>query len=285
MVNAGTIVASCRLHVLRWNRRAAMLTLCLALPSFLALPSSQALAADACSKLVISGDPAYPPLSWYDGSVMRGAAVDIVTTVLDRLHIAYEKRYAGPFLRVLNEAKIGHVDIIVELKDTPDRRAYLDYAATPIFVNPVAVFASKQHPLKYTQWTDLVGLNGGRTLGNKFGGGFDEFLASRLKVEEASEIALNFDKLAAGRIDYFVSSYYPALSYLLQQHREAEFDAMQPFVTANDNFVGWSKASTCLPQLDAFNAVLVKMAQSGELKRIVDASLSAYRTSPDRPAF
>jgi polar amino acid transport system substrate-binding protein len=230
-----------------------------------------------CERVVVTGDPDYPPFSWYENGKFYGSAIEIVTAALKRIGLPYEVRYVGPFLRALNEARAGSVDIIAELKDNADRRAYLAFSKVPIFANPVAVFTRADRKLPFKEWGDLTGLRGGVTLGNKFGGGFDEYLAAQLTVETADRIKQNFDKLAYARIDYFVNSYYPALTYLVRANREAEFTALQPFVTASDNFVGWSRASACVGRLEQFDAALTAMVRSGEVRRIQDENFEKLR--------
>ncbi len=241
----------------------------------LSLAVSPCMAAEgACERVVLAGDPEYPPFSWYDGHAMRGAAIEIVQKALERAGIPYEVRYVGPFNRVLLSAKNGSVDVVAELKDRPERREYLVFSKTAIYSNPVAVFVRSDRKIVYREWKDLVGLHGGVTLGNKFGGGFDDYLERSLAVESANGIATNFTKLELGRIDYFVNSYYPALSYLESEHKITQFKALHPFVTESSNFVGWSKSSPCLARLEEFDHALAAMLKSGEIKRILESNLS-----------
>lgn len=237
----------------------------------------------ACAKVVISGDPDYPPFSWYDGRAMHGAAIEIAQKAFEHAGIPFEVRYVGPFNRVLQSAKNGSVDLVAELKDTPERREYLAFSGVAIFNNPVAVFVRGDRKLAYREWKDLAGLHGGITLGNKFGGGFDEFLAQSLSVESANSIASNFAKLELGRIDYFVNSYYPALSYLEREHRGGQFKALQPFVTESSNFAAWAKGSPCLAKAGEFDRTLNDMLKSGEIRRILDLNLTHLQDEAAAP--
>lgn len=236
-----------------------------------------AASAAACKRVILTGDPDYPPFSWYENNVFRGSAMEIAERALHRIKVPYEIRYVGPFQKVLEAAKEGKVDLIAELKNTPERRAYLTYSDVPIFANPVAIFTRADRKIPYESWDDLVGLKGGITVDNKFGGGLDEFVTNRLTVETNSRIGLNFSKLASGQIDYFINSYYPALSYLVRERKESEFRLLQPFATTSDNFVGWSKASPCIGKLTEFDAALSAMVRSGEVRRILDDNLDRLR--------
>ncbi|MBI1892224.1 MAG: transporter substrate-binding domain-containing protein [Burkholderiales bacterium] len=230
-----------------------------------------------CKRVILTGDPDYPPFSWSDNKTLRGSAIEIAALALTRIHVPYEIRYVGTFPNVLEGAKAGKVDLIAELKNTPDRQAYLAYSTVPIFTNPVAVFVRSDQKFPYRVWDDLTTKRGVVTVGNKFGGGFDEYLARNLKVESADTIELSFASLAKGRSDYFVNSYYPAISYLVQARREADFTALQPFVTATENFAAWSKLSPCLFKRAEFDAALAAMVRSGEVRRILDANFEKLR--------
>lgn len=233
--------------------------------------------ASSCKRAILTGDPDYPPFSWHENNVFRGSAIEIAERALHRIKLPYEIRYVGPFQKVLEAAKEGKVDLIAELKNTPERRAYLAYSEVPIFANPVAIFIRADRKISYETWDDLVGLKGGITVDNKFGGGLDEFVTNRLTVEVNSRIGLNFSKLANGQIDYFINSYYPALSYLVRERKQAEFRLLQPFATTSDNFVAWSKASPCAGKLTEFDAALSAMVRSGEVRRILEDNLDRLR--------
>lgn len=227
-----------------------------------------------CDRLVVTADPNYPPLHWLDGDALRGASIDVVTTVLNRLHLPYEIRYVGPFARVLRAAEAGEVDIVTTLKITPEREKYLAFVPTPAFLNPISIFVLRDAAFTYREWRDLVGKHGGITRGNKFGGGFDEFMASHLDVEEADDLNLNFKKLQARRIDYFITGLHAGLAYLEQTGMTNEFVVLDKPVSTTSNYVAFSKASACVRYVSAFDAQLAVLVRSGATRAILDESLT-----------
>jgi len=234
-------------------------------------------AGGGCQHVVVSGDPSYAPFSWYDGKAMRGAALEIVTRALTKIDLPYEARYVGPFARLMQDAEHGLVDVIVEMKDIPERQTQFDFSHTAIFLNPIAIFTRADAEIAYHDWGDLRELRGGVTNANRFGGDLDAFIAQNLTVETANDIKSNFDKLARRHIDYFITAYYPGMNYLIQQKRQGEFKALQPYATETANFVGWSKASPCLSRLEELDHILSAMEASGEIAEIVDRYLSSWR--------
>lgn len=235
-----------------------------------------------CRKLVVSGDSEYPPFSWYDGTKLKGAAIEIVSEVLKELGVDFEVKYVGPFARMLEAAKLeGKIDIIAELKNTPERQEFLEFSSVPMFVNPMAVFVLKNSAIKYSQWSDLKNYRGGIVIGHKFGGEFDEYLQKNLKITEVRTMDINFDKLKNHRIDYFIISYYPALSQLIKNQQQDDFKALKPFVAQTENFVGWAKSSPCIGKLREFDKIMEKLKKSGKIDKIIQASLKELRKNSE----
>ena len=210
----------------------------------------------ACTKVVVTADPEFPPYAWYDGQALRGASVDVVVAVLQAIKLPHELRFVGPFVRVLQSARTGELDIITELTRNAEREDYLAFTDTAIFTNPTSVVVRAGQNLRFTKREDLRGLRGGVKHGTRFGDGLDEYIAGNLTVETGPGIKENFLKLEAGRIDYFITPHYPALSYLISSGSEARFQMLKPFIAEAPNYVGWSRRSPCLGRLQEFDAML-----------------------------
>lgn len=223
-----------------------------------------------CDKVVVSADSDYAPLHWYDGKRLTGASIEIATRALTALKIPFEVRYVGPFHRVLKEAENGEVALVSSLKMTPERERFLAYTSVPLFANPIAVFVARGRGFAYKGWQDLVGKRGAITLGNQFGGGFDEFMRDNLKMESAQKTYMNFAKLDAGNIDYLITGYYNGLIYLSQSNQADRFTPLRPYVSETDNFIALSKASPCVRHLARINAQLEVMQKRGELRAVLE---------------
>ena len=170
-------------------------------------------AAAQCTRVVFSANPDYPPYHWAEGERIVGASVALTGRILDELGVRWEARFVGPWPRVLKSAEFGEIDLVVSLKPTPEREAYLQFTRAPSFPNPMAVFALRGRPLKFDTPVDLVGKRGGRTAGDRFGDEFDRFAQKQLTLEDADSLEINFNKLVAGRIDYVVTGLYTCLLY------------------------------------------------------------------------
>jgi polar amino acid transport system substrate-binding protein len=243
--------------------------------------ASLALAARAdCNRVVLTSDPAYPPMHWYDGETLQGASIEIAKRVLDDLKIPYEVRYVGPFPRVIALAERGEVDMIATLKKTPERETFLLYPATPALSNPVSVFSFRERSFEFKGRQDLVGHRGGITRGNLFGNGLDDFLKEKLAVEEANSPEGNFNKLAMGRIDYFITGYFTGMAFLLKRGDEERFVAHTPFLTDTPNYVVLTRNGKCADKLEQVEARLAILKRTGVLEELTRKSLQKWKAHP-----
>ncbi|MFZ6861951.1 substrate-binding periplasmic protein [Undibacterium sp. Ji67W] len=256
----------------RWFTRLAVLVITM-------LVSPTVLAQGTCSKMVISADPAYPPLHWYDGDHFQGASIALTIKALNAIGVPFELRYLGPWKRVLLAAENGSIDMVTSLKNTPERRQFLTFSL-PLLSNPVAVFVRKGKAFSYTKKEDLIGLRGGIARGNRFGQPFDSFMDEHLQVEVTHNMESSFRMLIANRFDYVLTGYYPATNELVTSKLDQQIQAVKPFVTETSNLVGFVSKSPCLKYLDAFNEQIEKMRKNGDIERELKKATEEWRLHP-----
>jgi len=239
---------------------------------------SVGVAAKECPRVVVSADPNYPPLHWYDGERLRGASVDIVTRVFDDLKIPYEVKYEGPLLRVLAAAEDSRIDVVTTLKKTPERLSFLDFTSRPAFANPVAVFTNRDETFPFRRWEDLKGKPGVMVLGNKFGEGFDEFLETNLDMTRVGEIQQAFRMLKVHRVRYLITGLFVGRSVIAVQDIGAEVAPLATNVTETLNYVAFAKGSACLAHKPAFDKRLGELIESGAIPPILDQAFADWET-------
>jgi polar amino acid transport system substrate-binding protein len=234
--------------------------------------------APECKRVVFSANPDYPPYHWAEGERIVGASVALTGRILDELGVAWEARFVGPWPRVLKSAEHGQIDLVVSLKPTPEREAYLVFTRTPAFPNPMAVFAAKARPLKFDGLEDLVGKRGGRTAGDRLGEAFDRFAERSLKLEDADSLGINFNKLAAGRVDYVVTGLYTGRAHLLQQGLAERIAPLPRLV--NEGFIhhGFARRSPCAALVEAMDARLAAARKEGLDRRLLEEALQQWRS-------
>jgi polar amino acid transport system substrate-binding protein len=231
-----------------------------------------------CTQVVFSAHPDYPPYHWAEGERLEGASIELTGRILDELGVRWQARFVGPWPRVLKSAEYGVIDLIVGLKPTPEREAYLAFTPAAAFPNPMAVFVARSRPIAFDRPEDLIGKRGGRSAGDRFGEAFDRFAESRLSLEDADSLEINFDKLAAGRIDYVVTGLYTGRAQLL---RTALADRIVPLprpVNEGSIHHGFSRRSPCAGLLAAVNARLAAAQRSGLSARLLEQALERWRS-------
>lgn len=246
--------------------------------AWLAVLAAPALA--QCTRVVFSANPDYPPYHWAEGQRIVGASVVLTGRILDELGVPWEARFVGPWPRVLKSAEYGEIDLVVSLKPTPEREAYLEFTRSPAFPNPMAVFAARERPLKFERPEDLVGKRGGRTAGDRFGDAFDRYAAQHLVLEDADNLGLNFGKLVAGRIDYVVTGLYTGRAQLLRSGLAERIEALPRPV--NEGFIhhGFSRRSPCAALAAAVDTRLAAAQRSGLAARLLEEALQRWQNRP-----
>ena len=233
-----------------------------------------------CSRMVVSADPSYPPLHWFDGDSLQGASIEIAKRVLTDLKIDFEIRSVGPFPRVMALAERGEVDMVATLKKTPEREAFLLYPKTVALQNPVAVFTARDFPLAYKDRSDLIGLRGAMARGNVFGNGVDEYIKDRLNVQEVNRPDASFSLMLLGRADYFITGYYTGMALILKRGEEDRFVAKEPYLVDTHNYLVLTRHGKCSGKLEQIDARLAALKKSGVLDEIVRASIQRWKNHP-----
>lgn len=243
----------------------------------LAIASPWPAGAEECTKVVFSAHPEYPPFHWRNDDAIVGASVDVTKRIFAEMGIPAEARFVGPWPRVLKAAEHGEIDLIVALKDTPERRQFLDFTSSPFFDNPMAVFVPANARWEYKGWEHLIDRKGGVNSGDKYGSGFDQFLAERLSVEASDTLQSNFSKLLAGRIDYFITGLFTGRTYLATAGLEDSIRPSPVPVTAGYIHHGFSKTSPCRSLAERVSRRLADLHEDGTTAAAVEASIQAWR--------
>lgn len=243
----------------------------------LAWAAPMARAQAACQRVVLSANPDYPPYHWAEGDRIVGASIALTGRILDEMGVPWEARYIGPWPRVLKSAEHGQIDLIVSLKPTPEREAFLVFTRSAAFPNPMAVFAAKARPVRFDSPRDLVGKRGGRTAGDRFGDAFDRIAAEQLTLEDADSLSVNFQKLSAGRIDYVVTGLYTGRAQLAQLGLTDQIAALPRPVNHGDIHHGFSRRSPCAALVDAVDARLTAARRSGLAQQLLEEALVEWQ--------
>lgn len=228
-----------------------------------------------CPVVTYTTNPNYPPYHWALGDqVFQGASIELLGMVLPPNVQA--KPLVVPWKRALALAEEGKVDLLLSLRNTPERQIYLDFLQHRAFPNPIVVFVRQDRAFSFQSWKDLKGKRGGVSLGDTFGAGFDTYWRTELQIEEAPSLEENFKKLAAGRIDYFVSGLFPGKSYLDRQGLGKQIVAIGKPISNQDIYFAFSRKFIC-PALKAHLELrLEELDRKGVPERLLRKHLEIY---------
>jgi polar amino acid transport system substrate-binding protein len=231
--------------------------------------------AAACTSIVLTGHPSYPPVAWADGATLQGGGIDVIRRVA---------RDNGIGIRVVNEGswddaqlavRGGKADAIVGLYRTQQRLAFFHYVTPPLAPDPSAVLIRAGETFAYKNWNSLIGKRGVVGVGESYGTKFDAFLAAKLTTYRVNTLGDIYQQLAAGKADYGLSGYYAAVTSAPNTIAIAAPD----FVTEG-LYLAFQKGSTCSAQLSpAFSKEIARLAADGTIARIFAAELKAYEKS------
>ena len=236
-----------------------------------------ALAHAECDKVVLSTHPDYPPFHWNQDGKLVGASIDQAKIIFGELDIPFEAKYSGPWKRVLYKAQKGQIDLILGLKNVPERHHYLAYTKAPYYQNPVAVFVAQSRSFVFNNWNDLIGRKGTLSTGDRHGEPFDTFLKNHLTVERINELKINFDLLVKGRTEYFITGLYTGRAFLAKYPDKDKITHLPNPVVVSPIHHAFSKRSDCQSLITHFNARLEEMNHDGVTAQLIENNLKKWK--------
>jgi polar amino acid transport system substrate-binding protein len=237
----------------------------------LLLISQQVMAKEECSKITISSHPDYPPFHWRVDDRLIGASIEVSKNIFSELGIEVDVKYIGPWKRVLKSAKDGKIDFIPALKKTKSRQEFLQFTSNAFASNPVAVFMRKDETRLPSKLSDLEGLFGSISAGDKHGEPIDSFLDKQRNLQRIHGIAQNFQMLDLKRTDYFVDGFYSAHNFLVVNNSRGLFKVPLLFEEPKVHN-GFTKAygERCPEVLKQFDRRLKLMSKSTEITNAIE---------------
>lgn len=234
-------------------------------------------AASARDKIIISGHPEYPPITWREGDTITGVAAEMAATVFTELGVPYEIRYTGPWKRVQLNAERGNIDVIAAAYINPERQTYMDYSI-PFMKDPVSVFVLKGKAFPFRRWEDLIGKRGNTSIGESYGKDFDQFIKQKLTMERTPMIIQNFLKLETGRADYAVIGLYPGLANASVMGFKNKIEVLQHNITEENFHMTFSKQSGFVYLLPETDKIIERLKNEGVIEKWIKEYLGRYES-------
>ncbi len=235
--------------------------------------------AAAEERLILSGNPSYPPFMWQEGRTIVGASAKLAEAIFTELKAPYEIRAGGPWKRVQESVRRGKIDVIVGLYANPDRKKYIDFSL-PYITDPTVVFVKKGRRFRFQGWDDLIGKRGATMQGESFGEKMDAFIREKLTLARTFAIEANFRRLEEERSDYFLFGYYPGLIQARKLGYQDRIEVLPGPAIVEWMYIGFSKRSRFNHLLPEVNRIITRLKEEGKIREWVDEHLGSYVEEP-----
>jgi|GEM_PF-164651 len=244
-------------------------------------PTASTAASPACTQLIASGNPQYPPYFWRpseDDNRLVGANADLMQWLAREIGIPIDTRYVGPWGRVQEEMRAGRIDLIAGAFFTLPRTEYMDYFYPAFRETRSVVWARTTAPLNYKRWSDLIAHQGVTVINNSFGVEFDQYARQSLKITQVASIEQAIQMLQRGRADYLIYEDAPAEAYAARTGGEA-IRPLMPAVAHEGLYLTLSHRSRCnTPELRGRLARAVyKISQERVMNRFIEQGIQLWK--------
>ncbi|UJJ31670.1 substrate-binding periplasmic protein [Halopseudomonas maritima] len=263
------------------------LLLCtLGLAALFAAASAQAEPA-SCERVVVTGNPGYPPLIWApEGGEqpLTGVTIEMLGNALQNSGVTVEVLDLGSRAKALEAVEAGQVDIMAGVFLTRELLGTLDFVYPAVVDVPSVFFVRRGAAFPYTGWQDLQGKRGAAQQGSRFGLSFDTYAADQLQLQRESSGETALRKLLAGELDYVVLERYQGLALAQQMGVDGQLDTLEGSFINAPLYLAISHNSVCnTPELRSALALgMLEQQRRNEGTRLLDKYRGIW-AAPFRP--
>jgi polar amino acid transport system substrate-binding protein len=229
-----------------------------------------------CDTITYSANPQYPPYHWATktGS-FEGASIELLKQVVPAG--VKLKAVVYPWKRSLAMVQQGEIDLLLSLRNTAERSKYLTFTTHQAFPNPTVIFVRTDKTFAYWKWGDLKGRKGVISLGDKFGGGFDEYWQKELSIQETGTMNENFKRLDNGQIDYFITGQFNGTSFLKSSRANHSITYLTPPISDEGIYFGFSTKSPCSTLVNHIDRQLAELEKKDVPRKLLKKYLDGTR--------
>lgn len=235
-----------------------------------------AFAADDCTKITMTGDPAYPVIAFEQGDAIAGAAPKLVAAIAKKLNVPLESKDMGSWKDAQEATRDGKADLIVGVYYNDARAEYLDYVQPAFIYDDTAIFVDKGKDFAFDGKDDLIGKKGVANEGDSFGNAFDAFMKEKLDVERTKGLGEGFKKLAAGEVDYLLAGYHPGLAEMAASGLNDKVVVLDQALLTEEMFVAFSKKSPCRSLAADFGQGITELTTDGSFDKMLEEAKAEW---------
>lgn len=219
--------------------------------------------------VVLLGSDSLLPVSWREGGLPRGYAVEVANEALTRAGFTVHIKLI-PWARAVAEAKTGG-GIINQFSKTSEREQLFLFSR-PLYVDRVVAVVRKGREFPFESVHDLAGKTVGVLRGAVYGGDWSDG-AGAFRREEDGSPESRLKKLLLNRIDVAIISAGPLglrLAALRAGVDPAAFSVLPTPLLVEQNYLAIAKGPGSLDKLERINAAIDGMQRDGATQKIID---------------
>lgn len=214
---------------------------------------------------IILAAPEGRPNTYIENGVAKGFFTDLVIEAFRRQHRAVEI-HIMPWLRCIEETKVGHVDGMYIIYKLAEREPYFDYPAEPLaMLHEIAfVKADAPHPLTRFDPNQTSGRRVAIVSHTHHGDRLDAALQSgRFPVQEIDGYDNLVNMLAAGRIDVAIAVRDPMQETVDRLGQQSKIVRLRPELDRVPSYLTFTKTRDMSAATHAFDEGIRSMKADG----------------------
>ncbi|MDG4719359.1 MULTISPECIES: substrate-binding periplasmic protein [Thalassospira] len=231
----------------------------------------------ACETITVSSHSNYPPYSFLEDGVLKGAAIDLIRVIGKDIGVNIDIQNIGPWMRALTTLRKGGIDMLTTVYLVPERLGDLAYTR-PYIEDPIVVFTVGDDAPDLHEHTDLINLDGLTTRGESRGEEFDRFMASSLNIMTVNSIEQIIHMLDQGRADYGLQGLYSLKKAERHTSITKKIWITDVPINAAKMCFAFARTSPCTGWIPAINAEIEKRIADGTVTDLMAkyAALAGY---------
>jgi len=210
----------------------------------------------------------FPPYMFISDDSITGPSIDVLKEAMMRVGYVENEDYqivVYPWVRTLEMARSGDIDIIGQILRSEERFEYLDYSNEHHAVEQMVFITQKDSDITYDgNLSKMSHLTFGTILGFKYGEEFDKAISDGIvKVDPSNSPQDNIEKLILGRVDIVLEVKLVALSILKEKEAQDQIKILNPPHLDNYSYFGFSKVKNHKDLRDQIDQALLELRKDG----------------------